>query len=545
MHSMKPLLSALAVLALSACPKTGTTPPPADTDGGANECASESVTVGTPLRLLTRIEYDNTVRDLLGDTTRPASTNFPREPLSNGLDNNAALLVVSADGAQAYVSAAEALSTDVVTNRKSLVVPCSGTDSACANLFIDGFGLKAYRRPLTVEERTDLQVLFNTAQASNDFDTAVKWTLQSVLQSPQFLYRDETPQAPVPTAIVTLSGYELATRLSYFLWATTPDDTLLAAAQNGGLDTPEGLTAQATRMLADPRANDGIMRVLSLWLYLDGVQTTEKNTAVYPNFSHDLAAAWRRSLELFMADSLTKDGTLKGLLTSNVLFSNNLMNPYGVTAPSADFVRTELPGTQRRGLLAQPGFLAFKSLPDSSSPVRRGVFVLNQLMCQPPPPPPAGVPIVPPAPSVSLTTRARFDNHVKDPGCNGCHQFIDPPGFVFEHYDGMGVWRDTENGQTIDATGGIISARDQSLVVPVDGLPALEDVLVGSRQVHDCMASQFQRFALGRELTAADACTSQKIGDAFMKSGGNFKQLMLAIVQTDAFRRNANPEMTP
>jgi hypothetical protein len=227
------------------------------------------------------------------------------------------------------------------------------------------------------------------------------------------------------------------------------------------------------------------------------------------------------------------------------MFSNDTMGMYGPTAPNGDFVRTQMTGPQRKGLLAQPGFLAFKSLPDGSSPVRRGSFVLDKLACQPPPPPPAGVAIVPPAPSTSATTRERFDDHVKDPNCNGCHQFIDPPGFTFEHYDGLGRWRDTENGHVIDATGGIVNAKEDGLRAPVDGADQLQALVAGSRQVHDCMAKQFFNFALGRDAVEADRCTLQRIGDRFMGSGGDFKQLMLAIVQSDAFRQNANPEMTP
>lgn len=516
----------------------------APTDAGQPQACEPEVTMGTGLRLLTRAEYNNTVRDLLGDVSRPA-LDFPREPLAGGLDNNAALLQVSSDGVSRYLEAAEALSVDVVKNRRALVVPCSTNDTACATQFINSFGLRAFRRPLSDDERADLRTLFTTAQTATDFDTAVQWTMQSMLQAPQFLYRDEQAVGPVPMPTVRLSAYELATRLSYFLWATTPDAELLTAAGNGVLDSPEGLSRQAQRLLDDPRSVDGLMRFFSLWLYLDGVSTVEKNTLIYPQWSHGLSAAWRRSLELYVMDVLQHDGTLKGLLTSSVLFTNDQMGMYGPTAPSGEFIRTEMPGTTRKGLLAQPGFLAFKSLPDGSSPVRRGIFVLDRLACQPPPPPPAGVPIVPPAPSTSATTRERFNNHSTDATCHGCHQFIDPPGFTFEHYDGLGRWRDTENAHAIDSTGGIVNAREDGLRTPVDGVDQLEDVLAGSRQVHDCLAKEFYRFALGREAMDADQCTLRLIGDRFMNSGGNFKELMLAIVQSDAFRQNANPEMTP
>lgn len=535
----------LFLLGLLAGCKPGGQPPIVDpsTEDPKADCVP-SVTLGTPLRLLTRAEYDLTVRDLLGATNRP-SRDFPREPLAHGLDNDAVLNQVSGAHVSAYLDAAEFLAKDTLVNRRSTVVPCGSNDQACGELFIATTGLKAFRRPLNAEERANLNTLFTSINAMEGFDGAIEVTLQSMLQSPQFLYRDEQALGPVPMPVVTLVGFELASRLSYFLWGTMPDEQLLEAAANGTLDTPEGLEREAKRMLADGRSADGMMRFFSQWLYLDGVENTEKNPAVYPQFSHALATAWRTSLELFVKDVLAREGTLSALLTSNVMYTNDAMSMYGPSAPSATFLRNEMPGTQRKGLLTQPGFLAFKAMPDGSSPVRRGMFVLDQLMCEVPPPPPAGANITPPAPSVSNTTRERFAAHSQSEGCIGCHRFIDPVGFTFENYDGMGLWRDTENGQTIDATGGVKISRDTQVIGDVTGVAELSARLATSRNVHDCVAKEFYRFALGRSLTQADTCTTTQVGDRFMKSGGNFKELMLAIVQSESFRRNANPEMTP
>ena len=511
-------------------------PPPVD--------CTPSVTPGTPLRLLTRAEYELTVRDLLGATGRPAR-DFPREPLAQGLDNNADLNQVTNAHVTAYLDAAEFLSKDTLVNRRSTVIPCGTTDQACGELFIATTGLKAFRRPLNAEERANLNSLFTAINAMEGFEGAVEVTLQSMLQSPQFLYRDEQALGPVPVPVVTLSGFELASRLSYFLWGTMPDEQLLEAAANGTLDTPAGLEAEARRMLADGKSVDGAMRFFSNWLFLDGVENTEKNVAVYPQFTPALAAAWRTSLELFVKDVLAHDGTLTALLSSNVMYTNDTMSMYGPAAPTSAFVRNEMRGNQRKGLLTQPGFLAFKAMPDGSSPVRRGIFVLDKLMCEPPAPPPAGANITPPAPSMTNTTRERFAAHSQSEGCAGCHRFIDPVGFTFENYDGLGLWRDTENGQTIDASGGVKISRDTQAIGDVVGVAELSLKLASSQNVHNCVAKEFYRFALGRELVEADTCTSNLIGERFMKSGGNFKELMLAIVQSEAFRRNANPEMTP
>lgn len=544
-------LPLLATLLLVACRPGG---PGADggagggtggSGAGGGEACTPSLTVGTPLRLLTRVEYDNTVRDLLGTTARPARDLFPREPVVQSLDNDATVARVTGEHVARYLEASEALAADTVANRRGLVVPCATEDLACGEQFIATTGMRAFRRPLSTEERANLNTLFSATLGADGFAGAVELTLQAMLQSPQFLYRDEQALAPVPMPKVTLGAWEVASRLSYFLWATAPDAELLDAAANGVLDTREGVHAQAVRMLADPRAMDGLMRLFSLWLMLDAVEGTEKTPAAYPEFTPALAKAWRTSLELFVRDVLEKQGTLAGLLSSNALFTNDAMGMYGPAAPSAAFVRNEMAGTVRGGLLTQPGFLAFKSLPDMSSPVRRGIFVLDKLMCEPPPPPPAGANITPPSPSTSETTRQRFSQHSTDPACAGCHQFIDPVGFTFEHYDGLGRWRDTENGHPIDASGGVLVSRESTLVGPAADVIELSQRLAQSRRVHDCVAKEFYRFALGRPLNAADTCTVTQVGDRFMGSGGDFKALMLAIVDSDAFVTNANPEMTP
>jgi hypothetical protein len=542
---MRLFVHLVLVLTVVSC-RAGTQPPdpPDSPNSPPPEACSPKLTLGTPLRLLTRAEYDNTVRDLLGDVTRPAR-DFPREPTAHLLDNDWSLNQVSPDHVSRYLEAAEALSADAVAHRRSQLVPCGTTDARCGQQFLASFGRKAYRRPLTAEESAALTTLFNTTLAEADFDTAVEYALQVMLQSPQFLYRDESAVAVVPVPSVTLSGYELATRLSYFLWATTPDEELLNAAETGALDTPEGLRSQAQRLLNDPRAIDGMLRFFSLWLNFAGIETTEKDLGTYPQFSRALAQAWKTSLELYVRDVLTRQGTLPGLLSSSVLFTNDTMNMYGPTAPSASFVRNEMPGTIRAGLLVQPAFLAFKAMPDGSSPIRRGIFVLDQLLCETPPPPPAGVPITPPAPSTSSTTRERFRKHSTDPQCFGCHQFIDPIGFTFEHYDGMGLWRETENGQRLDVTGAIVASRESVLVGPLVDVNDLAAKLAQSPRVHGCVAKEIYRFALGRQLTEADECTTARLADRFYKSGGDFRDLFLAIVESDAFRMNANPEMTP
>ncbi len=528
------------ILLATACTGTLTGPPKQEPEPEDPAECDVALTPGTPLRLLTRSEYNLTVRDLLGATGNP-SRDFPKEPLAVGLDNDATLNRATPAHVERWLDAAEALAADAVTHRRDALLPCTGEHYSCAQQFIARTGLRAFRRPLTSAESATLNELFATVWQADGFDAAMELTLQSYLQAPQFLYRDEAPTGP--GEVLTLYDYRLASRLSYFLWGSMPDNELLDAAANGVLNTPEGLTAQARRMLEDPKSADGLRRFFSVWLYLEGVEHSEKNTTVYPEYSPALAAAWRTSLLLFIDDVMAHEGTLPALLTSNALYVNSTMTGYGMQTPARGFVRSELDDGTRRGLLTQPGFLAFKALPDSSSPVRRGLFVLDKLLCQSIPPPPAV--FTPPQPSVTATTRERFAAHSSDDGCYGCHRFIDPIGFTFEHYDGLGRWRDTENGKPVDSTGGVVLADDDVLLQPVSDIVELAGLLAQSPQVHACVAKDVYRFALGRGLTGADTCTVAKVSKRFVDSGGDFRELMLAIVQSDAFRTNSNAGGTP
>ncbi len=534
------VIVAVALALAVACQKPKPAPEPL-----AEATCAPTPSIATPLRLLTRFEYGNTVRDLLGDATGPQSA-FPREPVVRGLDDDATVNQVSQEGLARYLEAAESLSSEVMQNRRSRVVPCLTDDQACRDAFLSSFGQRAFRRPLTQDEVALFASLFDAVKATHDFDTAAQWTVQAMLQSPQFLYRDETSLAQSATGRVALDDFRLATRLSYFLWGTTPDDALLSAAARGELSTDEGLARQANRLLDDPRALEGQLRFLSLWLNLDGVLTAEKDVHTYPAYTPALATAWRASLELFLRDVLRHGGTVEALFTSSALYANGAMSPYvGGGLPATEFQRVAMPPEQRAGVLTQPGLLARLSGTDQSSPIRRGAFVLGTLLCAPPPPPPSGASVAPPPVSPRSTTRQRFAAHGSVAPCSSCHAQIDPVGFTFEHYDGMGAWRDTENGQPIDATGGVRAADDPSLVKPVNGAVELSRLLAQSPQVKDCLAGELLRYALGRELQEGDTCSLAGVRKRFVEANGSFRALMLAIAQSDAFRGHAPVEVAP
>ena len=525
----------VAVLLLAGCPKPGSNS--SGEDAGMppiTECDAPSSRV--PLRLLTRAEYDNTLHDLLGDDSNP-SRDFPREPLAEGWDNDGNLNQVTDESIARYLEASEVVAAQTASQRPDWLYRCPTKNSACAAQFIATMGRRLYRRALADDETLALTTFFNTTEQNNDFDTAVEWTLQLMLQSPQFLYRVEEGADPKKNAWRTpLNGPQMASRLSYFLWASAPDDTLLDAAATGALADPEALKAQATRMLKDAKAARGKARFFDLWLRLGDIGGLEKSAAAYPAFTPALATAWRASLDLFINDVLENEDTLAALLTSNSMFVNDQMSMYGSTQTSSTFTKVSMPATQRNGLLTQPGFLARLSGPDQSSPIRRGIFVLDKLLCQVPPPPPANVDTTPPKVDLGGTTRQRFAQHSSNGSCAGCHTLIDPVGFGFEHYDGLGAWRDTDNGQPVDSTGGIAWASDETLVGPFNGVPELMGKLSRSKQVHDCFSKEWLRFAMGRGLGDGDACSVDSVQTQFMTSGGDFNQLLLAIVGSDTFR---------
>lgn len=493
----------------------------------------------TPTRLLTREEYDNTVRDLLGDATRPARA-FPLEPRVLGFENNAGAHQVNPLLVAAYLDAAEALAARAVTTQRDTLLGGCGIEvfgeRGCMMHFFNRVLPRAFRRPPTEEEQTALATFFEATAQKLGFDTALEWTLQVILQSPQFLYRFERG-VPAGSGYRALSQHELASRLSYFLWSSMPDDALLAAAERGELNTPAALAAHARRMLEDPKARDTVHNFFRQYLALDGMAKIEKSTAVYPEFSAEIAPAWRTGLDLFIDDFWEKDATLHTLFTSPRIYVNVATAPlYGMSMSGQGFMGADMTPSTRAGLLTQPGLMAELAGPLSSSPVRRGVFIREKVLCEPLTPPPPDVSIEPPDPSPTATTRERFAEHEANPACGGCHVKIDPIGFGFEQYDALGRFRTTENGKPIDATGLIYGAQEPALSGTFDGAAQLGAKLAASNQAHDCVATQWFRYAMGRVEGHGDGCGLEEVRARFFESGGDFKELLVAITQTPAFR---------
>ncbi|MFO0750489.1 MAG: DUF1592 domain-containing protein [Myxococcota bacterium] len=512
---------------------------------------SDHITPGpSPLRRLTKSEYDNTVRDLLGDTSHPADA-FPPEEQTLGFDNNASGRGVTQVHVEHYMQAAEELVRTALANHRDLVIPCDPADTGeifCAEKTFQRFGKLAFRRPLTDAEVLRYRTHFEELLPSEGFDGAISMLLEVMLQSPHFLYRTELGgQDDDGDGVVALTGYELATRLSYLFWGSMPDDQLLAAAEIGLLDDKAGLASEARRLLKDPRAHDAVAHFHDQWLELVKLPDTYKDQALYPEFSDELKvkllAETRRFIDHVVFDG---EGDLGTLLSADYSFLDpELMAHYGLAdvstdagaadaAPEGELVKTALPADQRAGLLTQGAILAVQAKYNQPSPVLRGKFVREQILCQHLNPPPANINITPPELDPNLTTRERFAAHSDSDECAPCHKRMDPVGLTFENFDPIGRWRDDENGLPIDATGELRLTRDAN--GPVDNALGIARRLAGSDEVRQCYVTQWFRYTHGRDVAFDDECNIYDLMQAFAASSWNIEELLVALTQTEAFR---------
>ena len=495
----------------------------ADDDGGddgpAASCGDAPSVGVAPLRRLTRFEYDNTVRDLLGDTTRPAETTFSPDEVVGGYASNS-VAPISQTQLDQYAAAAEDLAEAFVTGPIDAWIACPLADTACVTGFVTDFGRRAFRRPLLDVEIAEYVALYESGKTDWDAPTGVQLVVQAMLLSPNFLYHVEVlPPGAAETDVVELAPFELASRLSYFVWASAPDDELLESADSGELLTPTGLEAQVRRMLDDDRAADAIASFHEQWMHLGGIGDLVKDAELFPQWSPELAASMRAETLAF-ADEVIRngDGSLKTLMTAAWTMGDaRVAEIYGVAAPTEPFGQIDLPAGERAGILTQAGFLATNAHASETSWVYRGKFVRENLLCQPLPAPPPGVEVN------DALDAGRLDN----PECNGCHLLMDPIGIGFDGYDPIGVYADA-------GPGGEVVGVDE--IGQFDSAVQLATSLADNAMVHDCVATQWFRFASRRAETANDSCAVEAIQASFAESGQDVRELVVAVALSDAFR---------
>ena len=466
----------------------------------------------------------------------------------------------------------------------------SGLDTdartACAADSIEKLAARAWRRALTSAEQQHLRAAFRSNLDGQDLDAAVTLTVAGLLSAPQFIYHIEHA-APRDDGREQLADWAMAGRLSYFLWDSIPDPTLFGAAHAGSLSTASALEQQARRMLKSPKAHEAIVHFHRQWLELDRIHSTRADLDTYAQRyapevyevngdfgAQDQEEVWSgallglragmvRETELFVEHTVFHGkGTLSALLTDHHGYITEVESFEGKQTTASAYLPTQIhdshsyelelddgnlgfnltlrpatfPADQRSGLLTMGAVLAGHAHPVHPAPVQRGTFIIEQLTCSPIGQPPEGAEGLAPPDTLDAesTNRARIEAITQAPVCATCHEDINGAGFAFENFDSMGGWRDTDNGETVDASGRLTIPGEG--VISFDGPVQLGQKLAASRSVHDCYALNWTRYALGRELGPDDDRALQQIQQRFWQTGGDVQELLVAIVRSDLFR---------
>lgn len=508
--------------------------------GNPNVCVP-GVPGTSQLPRLTRTQYDNTIRDLLGLTSQP-STMLAPDTLGS-VDQRAW------DG---YKLAAETLSAAALSDStaRAKAIPCtpSGDGAACAHQLVTEFGARAFRRPLTPEEVTRFEALFtNRAQltATGSFEEAAQLIIEGFLKSPSFLMRAETSET-AEGAYFALNGYEIASRLSYLLWGSMPDDTLFEAARDGQLGSAEAILSQAQRMLQDPKAHGMVSAFHADYAHLGpGTrwQGYSRDPALYPAFKEALIPMLSQEAErLFDHVVFAKNGTFQDLLTTSTAFVNASLAPlYGLDASKygADLTAVELDPAARPGVFTRAGFLAANSLFNRPSAILRGAFIQKQVLCREIGAPPPGAESTPQPTEGLSTNRARTDAQTSGAACVACHHtLINPTGFALEGFDAIGAFqtaeKDTAAAIDTKATVAIGEAN-----VDVTGAADLMQAIARSPEAQRCYAQKWVQYAYQRPSNSADACTVDNMATKLTKGGYTVANLITDLTQSQAFRYRA------
>lgn len=476
--------------------------------GGMNGVppVSDPVIAAKAIHRLSNLEYDNTIRDLLRIEPGLGKTFVGEE--AEGFDNIATALSMSPRQVEDYFDAARTASAAVFKDAtlRARIVSCDpAADTTCPEKVITSFGRRAFRRPLDTEETKTLVAKYQQARTLGvDAMGSLQHVVHIMLSSPQFLYRVEIDGSLTDTSAHAVSGYELASRLSYALWSSMPDDALFAAAESGKLAEPATLEAEVERMLKDSRANMLVDNFAAQWFGSRRLANHIASTTVFPTWNAQLATSMQREMSLYFSEFLTKDLSFAEFLTTDMNFVDaTLAAHYGMTAPGGTgFQRIVNTTDKRRGFLGLAGFLTHTSRETRTSPIIRGTWVLHSVWCQDLKLP-ANLVVEPlpepPLDDASNNVRDLIATHRASAACSVCHNVIDPIGLAMEHFDGIGRYREAyENGLAVDAKGMLPGGQ------MVDGLMSLSDVLAQDPQFLGCAVKQFGTYALGATMAQAN-----------------------------------------
>jgi mono/diheme cytochrome c family protein len=408
-------------------------------------------------------------------------------------------------------------------------------EESCARAIIGTLSRRAFRRAVSSAELTRLLSFYRSGRTKGSFDDGVQMALRRILASPSFVFRvEDDPASAAPGTIHRLGDEALASRLSFFLWSSIPDDGLLEAAARGQLKTPAVVEQQVRRMLADPRSAALVQNFAGQWLHIRNLRNIVPNHDEFPDFDDTLREAFRREMELFFESIMREDRSVLDLLTADHTFINErLAKHYGIAnVYGSHFRRVTLTEDARRGLLGKGSLLMVTSHADRTAPVLRGKWILENVLGAPPPPPPGPVPPLEGASaSKPRTLRERMEMHRVSPSCSGCHKVMDPIGFALENYDAVGTWRTHDGALPIDASGQLADGTK------VDGVVALREVLVSRSDLfYRTFAEKLLTYALGRGLQSYDMPVVRAIVRDAARQNHRFSAYITGVVKSAPFQ---------
>ncbi|TWT58136.1 hypothetical protein KOR42_15070 [Thalassoglobus neptunius] len=503
------------------------------------DCESEKHPGKVTLRRLNRPEYDNTIRDLTGLSLNLADS-FPADDVGAGFDNIGDVLTIPPVLMEKYLAAAEAVAEAVMAdeNARQRVFPHVAENDdervEVARRNADEFASRAFRRPVTAEES---QRLFDLMRSAWENDYSVEEIQQAVitaiLANPKFLFRAEGAGEQADGENVRhLDNYELASRLSYFLWSSMPDEELFELARRGELTNPVTMRTQALRMLKDPKSVALVDNFAGQWLQLRDLERLSPDPELFATFDASLRNAMKRETEIFFEKMIKDDRNVVEFLTADYTFVNRqLAEHYGIPGvDGSEFQQVALP-QGRRGVLTHASILLLTSNPTRTSPVKRGKWVLDNILAEPPPPPPPDVPELEEGGDVLGTLREQMEQHRANPACAVCHVKMDAIGFGMENFDAIGAWRDRDGRFDIDASGVLPGGHE------FKGADELMQILAEEQSdaFCRCLARKLLTYAIGRELESFDRCAVNEIVSELEQNNYRFSALVTAIVTSDPF----------
>ena len=534
--------TAILVAACSGDPQ----PPPAKTDYGPRPPMPDTA-AQTGAQRLTVPQYGNAIRDIFGGDINVPTAIETDAALDGFVAIGASISTISPSGIEKYEKAAFAIAQQVIADdaHKAVVLQCKPTgaaDAVCAKETVTRLGRLLYRRPLTDPEITRLTTIFMEAAAAlGGFDRGLEYAIAAMLQSPHFLYRPQVGEPdPVIAGQLRYTSLEMASRLSFFLWNSTPDDALLTAAVKGSLVDDAGLAEEIDRMLASPKARAGLRAFVADWLKLRELDNLNKDPTLFTYFSPELGPIAREeTLRLFEHVVFDLDTDVREVMTTRQTFVNpKLASMYMIISPADEgFSLVELPeDSPRVGLLGHVSILALNSHPRSTSSTLRGRFIRESLLCDVIPPPPANVNTGLPEPSPNARTlRERMQPHLTDPVCKSCHVLMDPIGLGLENFDSIGRYRTKEVDAVIDASGDLDGVKFQNP-------RALAQAIHDSYKFAPCIVRKVFSYATGFRPTESDRPTLDTLHWDFRAGGYRMQELMKLVASSPAFRLAQKPQ---